>query len=99
MSWTAGVHALDGIGAEARRRLETLAPMDVPEGAVLFRPGEAVKGYVIVLDGRIGVHLIGPTGRDILLYDVVPGKEKLGGDDIFSHPANVLPRKRGRFDL
>jgi CRP/FNR family transcriptional regulator len=62
--------------------------MDVPAGTVLFRPGEAVKGYVIVLDGRIGVHLIGPTGRDILLYDVVPGKSciqstlgLLGGDD------------------
>jgi CRP/FNR family transcriptional regulator len=62
--------------------------MDVPAGTVLFRPGEAVKGYVIVLDGRIGVHLIGPTGRDILLYDVVRGKSciqstlgLLGGDD------------------
>jgi CRP/FNR family transcriptional regulator len=61
--------------------------MDVPAGTVLFRPGDAVKGYVIVLEGRIGVHLIGPSGRDILLYDVVPGKSciqttlgLLGGD-------------------
>lgn len=88
MTWTAAVPALAGLAPEAARRLDALAPMDVPAGTVLFRPGEAVKGYVIVLDGRIGVHLIGPTGRDILLYDVVPGKSciqstlgLLGGED------------------
>jgi CRP/FNR family transcriptional regulator len=88
VTWTGVVPTLSGLGPEAVRRLETLAPMEVPAGTVLFRPGEAVKGYVIVLQGRIGVHLIGPTGRDILLYDVVPGKSciqstlgLLGGDD------------------
>jgi CRP/FNR family transcriptional regulator, anaerobic regulatory protein len=88
VTWTAAVPALSGIAPDTRRRLQALVPMDVPAGTVLFRPGEAVKGYVIVLDGRIGVHLIGPSGRDILLYDVVPGKSciqstlgLLGGDD------------------
>jgi CRP/FNR family transcriptional regulator len=88
MTWTASVAALSALAPEAVRRLQALVPMDVPAGTVLFRPGDAVKGYVIVLDGRIGVHLIGPTGRDILLYDVVPGKSciqstlgLLGGDD------------------
>jgi CRP/FNR family transcriptional regulator len=88
MSWTAAVPALSGLAPESARRLDALAPMDVPAGTVLFRPGDAVKGYVIVLDGRIGVHLVGPTGRDILLYDVVPGKSciqstlgLLGGED------------------
>jgi len=28
----------------------------------------------VVLEGRIGVHLIGPTGREILLYEVEPGQ-------------------------
>jgi CRP/FNR family transcriptional regulator, anaerobic regulatory protein len=88
VSWTAAVPALSGLTPEAARRLQALVPMDVPAGTVLFRPGDAVRGYVIVLDGRIGVHLIGPSGRDILLYDVVPGKSciqstlgLLGGDD------------------
>jgi CRP/FNR family transcriptional regulator len=88
VSWTSGVPALAGLAPDSARRLGALAPMEVQAGAVLFRPGDAVKGYVIVLDGRIGVHLIGPTGRDILLYDVVPGKSciqstlgLLGGDD------------------
>ena len=88
MTWTGAVAALADLAPDSRRRLEALAPMEVPAGTVLFRPGDAVKGYVIVLAGRIGVHLIGPTGRDILLYDVVPGKSciqstlgLLGGED------------------
>jgi CRP/FNR family transcriptional regulator len=47
-----------------------------------------VQGYVIVLSGRIGVYLIGPNGREILLYDVTPGSSciqstlgLLGGDN------------------
>ncbi len=88
MTWTGDVPALSGLSAASARRLGDLDPMDVPAGTVLFRPGDAVRGYVIVLGGRIAVHLIGPTGRDILLYDVVPGKSciqstlgLLGGDD------------------
>jgi CRP/FNR family transcriptional regulator len=88
VTWAAGVPALSGLAPDTHRRLHALVPTDIPAGTVLFRPGDAVKGYVIVLDGRIGVHLIGPTGRDILLYDVVPGKSciqstlgLLGGDD------------------
>jgi CRP/FNR family transcriptional regulator len=88
VNWTGAVAALSDLAPDSRRRLDALAPMEVPPGTVLFRPGDAVKGYVIVLEGRIGVHLIGPTGRDILLYDVVPGKScvqstlgLLGGED------------------
>lgn len=88
MIWTTEVPALADLAPESVRRLGSLDPMQVPAGTVLFRPGDAVKGYVIVLAGRIGVHLIGPSGRDILLYDVVPGKSciqstlgLLGGDD------------------
>ena len=73
MSWLDEAPALAHLDDEARRRLSALKPMDVPKGAVLFEPGEAVKGYVVVLSGRIGVYLIGPTGRDILLYRVEPG--------------------------
>ncbi|TNF64042.1 MAG: Crp/Fnr family transcriptional regulator [Rhodobacteraceae bacterium] len=62
--------------------------MDVPKGTVLFRPGETVKGFVVVLSGRVEVFLTGPTGRDILLYSVEPGQScvqstlgLLGGED------------------
>lgn len=100
MKWTAGVPSLAALSPESRRRLGSFPPWDVPKGAVLFRPGEAVKGYVIVLIGRIGVHLIGPTGRDILLYDVEPGKSciqstlgLLGGEDYSAEAVAERPTR------
>lgn len=88
MGWTGEVAELVGLEPESRRRLETLAPMTLPADTVLFRPGDAVQGYIIVLSGRIGVYLVGPNGREILLYDVIPGSSciqstlgLLGGED------------------
>ncbi|MCB1336447.1 MAG: Crp/Fnr family transcriptional regulator [Maritimibacter sp.] len=88
MNWTAGAQELAALEAPARAVLERLAPVEVPTGAVLFRPGETVKGYVVVLAGHVGVSLLGPSGRDILLYEVAPGQSciqstlgLLGGDD------------------
>ncbi len=100
MSWTAEVPGLAHLSQAARRRLDAREPLRVRANTVLFRPGEAVKGYVIVLDGRIGVHLVGPTGRDILLYDVVPGKSciqstlgLLGGDDYSAEAVAERPTR------
>lgn len=73
MSWLDKTSGLDGLDGPARQTLSRLEPMDVPAGTVLFEPGDAVQGYVIVLSGKIGVYLVGPTGRDILLYRVEPG--------------------------
>ncbi len=92
--WTGEAPELASLEEAARSRLERFSPMDVPAGASLFHPGEAVKGYVIVLEGRIEVRLSGPTGRDIRLYDVTPGEAciqstlgLLGGDDHYSAEA------------
>nr|WP_216665397.1 Crp/Fnr family transcriptional regulator [Pseudoruegeria sp. HB172150] len=63
-----------GLDPDTLRRLDRLTPAQASKGAVLFRPGDAVKGYVVVLEGRVGVYLVGPTGREILLYDVAPGE-------------------------
>ena len=72
----------------------------MPAGAVLFSPGEAVKGYVIVLEGHVGVHLIGPNGRDLLLYEVAPGQSciqstlgLLGGDDYSAEATASRPTR------
>lgn len=88
MGWTQGIEELSNLSDDSRRRLEALPPMTVPADTVLFRPGDAVQGYVIVLSGRIGVYLVGPNGREILLYDVTPGSSciqstlgLLGGED------------------
>ena len=72
-AWGAGT-ALPGLTPDNLALLDRLSPMDVPKGTVLFRPGETVKGFVIVLSGRVEVFLTGPTGRDILLYSVEPGQ-------------------------
>ena len=88
MTWTGTAPALATFAPENRAALDRLAPFAAPRGTVLFRPGDSVEGFVIVLSGRIDVFLTGPTGRDILLYAVEPGQSciqstlgLLGGDD------------------
>lgn len=100
MSWTAEAQELAALEAPARAVLDRLAPIEVPEGAVLFSPGETVKGYVIVLTGHVGVHLLGPNGRDILLYEVAPGQSciqstlgLLGGDDYSAEATASRPTR------
>ena len=46
MTWTGGVPELAALSVQSRALLDTLAPMDVPAGAILFQPGDSVKGYV-----------------------------------------------------
>ncbi|WP_335946988.1 Crp/Fnr family transcriptional regulator [Salipiger bermudensis] len=88
MSWTEIPPQITALSPEGRAALAQLAPFEAPRGTVLFRPGEAVRGFVIVLAGRVDVCLTGPTGRDILLYAVEPGQScvqstlgLLGGED------------------
>ena len=88
MGWVNEAPDLAGLDAETTTRLNTLTPMDVPNGAVLFYTGDSVKGYVVVLSGKVNVSLTGATGREILLYEVAPGQSciqstlgLLGGDD------------------
>ncbi len=97
--WGAG-SALPGLTSENLALLDRLSSMDVPKGTVLFRPGETVKGFVIVLSGRVEVFLTGPTGRDILLYSVEPGQScvqstlgLLGGED-YSGEASTATEAR-----
>lgn len=88
MTWTGTAPALATLAPENRAALDRLAPFAAPRGTILFRPGDTVQGFVIVLSGRVDVFLTGPTGRDILLYAVEPGQSciqstlgLLGGDD------------------
>lgn len=79
---------LAGLDSPARSALQRLQTVDIPKGVALFHPGDAAKGFVVVLSGRIEVYLTGPTGREILLYAVEPGQScvqttlgLLGGED------------------
>ncbi|WP_050930915.1 Crp/Fnr family transcriptional regulator [Aestuariivita boseongensis] len=71
--WDA-TNALPGLSPDSAGPLERIAPMEVAKGTVLFNPGETVKGFVVVLSGRVEVFLTGPSGREILLYSVEPGQ-------------------------
>lgn len=62
------------LSPDARRRLGALSAQHLPKGAVLFRPGDMVSGFPLVLTGRVEVFLTGASGREILLYAVEPGQ-------------------------
>ena len=49
-------------------------PLSCAAGTVLFRPGDACQGYVIVHSGTIRVSLTAAKGREITLYRVRPGE-------------------------
>ena len=74
MNWLAQAPALAALDRGARARLAALDPFDMAPGAVLYRPGDPVRGYAIVLTGRIDVSLTGASGREMLLYSVTPGQ-------------------------
>ena len=88
MGWVEDAPDLATLDAKTATRLNTLIPMNVPKGVVLFSPGDAVKGYVVVLSGKVNVSLTGVTGREMLLYEVASGQSciqstlgLLGGED------------------
>ncbi|MCT4610733.1 MAG: Crp/Fnr family transcriptional regulator [Pelagimonas sp.] len=68
------INDFGGLSDSSRAALQRLSALKVPKGAVLFRPGETAKGFVVVLSGRVEVFLTGPTGREILLYAVEHGQ-------------------------
>jgi CRP/FNR family transcriptional regulator len=86
--WAHRAKGLEALDPQAAAQLGSLAPIVLPGGTALFHPGEAAKGFVIVLNGRIEVFLTGPTGRELMLYAVEPGGScvqstlgLLGGED------------------
>lgn len=70
MSWFSAL----GLAHDSAAALAALPHGHVPPGTVLFHPGDAAQGFVVVLKGRIDVVLHGATGREILLYAVEPGQ-------------------------
>lgn len=88
MSWSLANTGLTDLDAETEKRLLALPEQNLPSETVLFRPGDAVRGFAIVLSGQIDVFLTGASGRELLLYSVAPGQScvqstlgLLGGDD------------------
>ncbi len=72
--WIDRATGIADLDSAARASLAPLRPLTLPQGKVLFRPGDPVSGFVLVLMGQVGVYLTGPSGREIRLYSVAPGE-------------------------
>ncbi|RMH52728.1 MAG: Crp/Fnr family transcriptional regulator [Zetaproteobacteria bacterium] len=74
-SWLACVPALAAIDDSAwRKAVAAAVRMRVEPGTVLFRDGDAPRGFVLVLDGSIRVQKMDPEGHEIVLYRVESGQ-------------------------
>lgn len=60
--------------ATRARILAAALPLRAPAGAVLFRPGDPCRGFVLLRTGRARVDLIAEDGHALLLYRVEPGQ-------------------------
>ena len=49
-------------------------PFTAPRGKVLFQPGQACPGFILLSEGTIKVTLTGASGREVVLYRVRPGE-------------------------
>jgi CRP/FNR family transcriptional regulator len=46
----------------------------IPRGKILFTPGSACQGFVLLLEGRARVSVTAANGRRLLLYRIAPGE-------------------------
>ncbi len=72
--WIGTAHLALELDEPAHRVLAALPVTKIRAGSVMFRPGDPICGFVIVVSGRIGIYLTGASGRDIHLYDINAGE-------------------------
>lgn len=73
-AWIDRVKPLSAMDEEMRTLTTTVPARRLRQGTILFRAGDAASAFFIVLDGRVSVTITGPTGREILLYEVGDGE-------------------------
>lgn len=74
VSWIDRVDALAGVDDATRALAATVPSRRLKRGTVVFRAGDEATAFFIVLGGRLSVTITGPTGREILLYEVGDGE-------------------------
>ncbi len=75
MHWLHRFPELDDIeDPSLRQEVAQQHVMHVPQGQVLFREGDACRGYVLLLSGSVRVFKMDSEGREILLYRVQAGQ-------------------------
>lgn len=73
-SWLDAFAPLARLAAPAREALAPLPVLSVPRGKILFSPGSACQGFVLLLEGRARVSVTAENGRRLLLYRIAPGE-------------------------
>lgn len=73
-SWLMSSVFSEPLEPQAQRVLSDLRPQLIKARSVLFHPGVRPEGFLIVIDGRVGVYLVGKGGRELLLYSVSRGE-------------------------
>lgn len=87
--WVDRFPGLAGLEAEPRAALLKAARIvRLPKGARIFGPGQTPSGYLLLIAGDIRVSQVAESGREIVLYRVLPGEScaltttcLLGGED------------------
>jgi CRP/FNR family transcriptional regulator len=74
-NWTSRISGLANVEPAARQTLEAAGQiMRLPKGSRVFGPGQTPSGYVLLLEGDIRVSQVSESGREIVLYRVMPGE-------------------------
>jgi CRP/FNR family transcriptional regulator, anaerobic regulatory protein len=73
-AWLSEAQLPEGMDPKSLAHFNELKVQVIPAGGIVFRPGGTPRGFFIVLSGRISVHLMGPSGRELLLYEVTAGE-------------------------
>jgi len=59
----------------ALARLRSQARLvELPPGQAVFHAGGTCESYLLMIDGRVRVQVIGEGGREVVLYRVLPGQ-------------------------
>lgn len=88
-NWTLRFPGLAALDPADRRQLESASrAVTLPAGSTVFGPGIAPQAYLLLLEGDIKVSQTSDSGREIVLYRVLPGQScamttacLLGGED------------------
>jgi CRP/FNR family transcriptional regulator len=87
--WTSRIPALERLDPALRDEIERAGRIvRMPKGSRIFAPGQTPQNYMLLLAGDIRVSQVSESGREIVLYRVLPGEScaltsacLLGGED------------------
>lgn len=72
--WIDEFAPLAGLEGLARKDLARLPTLQAPRGKILFSPGAACPGFILLLEGVARVEIAAANGRRLLLYRVARGE-------------------------